>query len=1311
MDPIAQLKESTVAQTPLLLFDVEFHDGERAGWSTHEVTIDARSYQARVLRHNVLEVQAASEGGIDGIPRIVLTLANADSALSQLHQAQNLKGARIQATFLFFDLESNTPATESTVVFQGQLNPPEEITEGELRLTAVNRMSMQRVLFPPVRIQRRCPWSFPSNAAERQDAVSGGAEGRFSRFYACGYSAGESGGVGSLGPGGQPFTQCSFTRSDCQERGMFDRDSGGETSRRFGGVEFVPPAIAVRSYGSRDHSVSKLAVNEARYNDFVPLAYGTVWIEPPVVFARNDGNLTRMEVLLASGEIHRVQKVVVNNIEIPVGLEGVDMTGGGWWNLFAGGGRTGGFNLNFTKPDGTPLGDPYGGMSALSVVVPNQVHGGSSLPRVQVLLDGLKLAQYDGNGDYVETSFSNNPAWVLLDVLRRSGWRSDELDLGSFAIAAAVCEEPIAAFDNAGNQISIRRFECNLAVKERRTAAEVVRAIRNCARMQLSYQDSGAIAVFVEDSLLRQQPSKPEGSNALTELNGGWAAYHYTDGSLPEIPSGFLTRADGSPAIRLYSRSIADTPNRYSIEFADQFNEFQQDSLDLIDAEDVARTGREVAGRLVVDGIASYDQAARILKFYLDKSISGNTFIEFETSVKAIGQKIGDIIAITYLKEGLLAQPFRILKLAPNTNYRRVRITAQIHDDAWYVDTNGQLSLTPPTSRQPDPGTGVPGSLYGDELDEHGEPAFGLQEFQTHGSDGTILTELEVRFRPPSAGRSLSVGVPSISLTTMIASVGGSIEGGQTLYYAVTAIDDGGLEGNPSFVVRAEVDAGSTTNTVTLQSMRFTSEAVSFNVYRGPTPSRLFRIATEVPVAQDFVDTGFHADLDGAPSPYYDHANFYWRQEDVPEQFASIYSNNSIGSSQLSLVEDALVGRSVRILRGKGAGQERKVIGNTVDTLVVEPDWELPPDPSSAFVAAEGTWHFGGRARSSPARFQVPNVQDRVIQVTGRSANVNNVESLEGLALITRWRIGGGGLGVSDYDAPPEPGFGLVAPGDGSVTLGAVAFTTLENTQSVRTGVFRYWYRDELQLAAPATLSGAVDAESTTLLLGAAISVAPDDLLLVDSEVMKVLEVKQAGAECEVGRGRSGSTPTAHAGGAEIHVLSTRTESLSFEPNFFGRPESANWAHTIWAPGIRIACAEMTVSNAFGPSPAYVAGFSELIDSGLRTLRGGQYNFQIEGTLSIANEATPSLVVQNTVSVRDIFATVKAAPMGADVTLDLRKDGALYSTLVVPDGQLSATPGDGGNLPPLTQGSVLELDIVSVGTQFPGQDLTLTVRL
>src|SRR6185295_6850881 len=139
-------------------------------------------------------------------------------------------------------------------------------------------------------------------------------------------------------------TTCDYTRAQCTARGMFDTDTGAHVTRRFGGVEFAPPQIQVRSFGEAGTHLSPVIDNQARYNDFVPLVYGTVWYQPPIVFARNDGNLTRMEVLLGMGEFARVVKVIVNDVDIPLGRAGINMTGTGWFNVSSTGARTGGFN-------------------------------------------------------------------------------------------------------------------------------------------------------------------------------------------------------------------------------------------------------------------------------------------------------------------------------------------------------------------------------------------------------------------------------------------------------------------------------------------------------------------------------------------------------------------------------------------------------------------------------------------------------------------------------------------------------------------------------------------------------------------------------------------------------------------------------------------------------------------------------------------------------------------------------------------------------------------------------------------------------
>ncbi len=157
--------------------------------------------------------------------------------------------------------------------------------------------------------------------------------------------------------------------------------------------------------------------------------------------------------------------VLVNDIEIPQGVNGMNMTATGWYNLVSAGTRNGQQDGNFTDGNGVPQGDPYGSMAYLSVVVPNRINDGTSIPEIQVLMQGLKLWQFDGSGNSLGSKFSTNPAWVLLDVLMRCGYTLAEINLPSFATAATYCDATVSVNDPTGGAVQVPRFQCNFALK------------------------------------------------------------------------------------------------------------------------------------------------------------------------------------------------------------------------------------------------------------------------------------------------------------------------------------------------------------------------------------------------------------------------------------------------------------------------------------------------------------------------------------------------------------------------------------------------------------------------------------------------------------------------------------------------------------------------------------------------------------------------------------------------------------------------------------------------------------------------------
>jgi len=205
--------------------------------------------------------------------------------------------------------------------------------------------------------------------------------------------------------------------------------------------------------------------------------------------------------------------------------------------------------------------------------------------------------------------------------------------------------------------------------------------------------------------------------------------------------------------------------------------------------------------------------------------------------------------------------------------------------------------------------------------------------------------------------------------------------------------------------------------------------------------------------------------------------------------------------------------------------------------------------------------------------------------------------------------------------------------------------------------------------------------------------------------------VQGGGLVYVVDRGWDGSTAAAHPAGTLAYKLQNRTVLVPFEVKFFGTPAAGDWVYSESIPNIRLASAEFFVTNGFGPGAATVNHYTQLMDGGQRTLYGGQFNFQVEGILGILDDAAPALSVQQNFSIRDVYATVKGAPSGAALQVQVRQGTQVIGLCSIPDGATTSSTVNGAEQPALAAGATLSLDILSVGTTYPGRDLTVTIRL
>jgi hypothetical protein len=643
-------------------------------------------------------------------------------------------------------------------------------------------------------------------------------------------------------------------------------------------------------------------------------------------------------------------------------------------------------------------------------------------------------------------------------------------------------------------------------------------------------------------------------------------------------------------------------------------------------------------------------------------------------------------------------------------NYETSVITAQLHDDGWYSDEPVASALVPAGRRENPFGSDVPRPLAGPIINADGTSDFMIFEKASANADGSHSIGLDVEIVAPVQPAVNGPAVPIVSLTAEVSATGGSLKGGSTQYYAVSACNADG-EGGLSFVVRADIPNGPNTATVRLKDLYFGGGSSSFNVYRGANPAQLYRIAEAVPIASEYIDTGASVSAGSPPDANYHHANFYWRLEYVPACTAEIATTTTIGHTALALSPNEFRGKLVRIHSGKGRGQERTILSNTGTTFTIASSWTVLPDSTSEFSVSEAGWQFGALAYSSPATIQVPNREGAVVQVSGRAASVHDKESPEELSPLTRWKIGGAGRDGADEGVPEMPYFGLSAPGRGVLEVRAITFETLKNTQSIRAATLTVHYVDELAAGSSITLAQELEVGDTELAVSGAIF-SKGAVLVISAEVLRVIAVDGGGYTVE--RGLCGTQPEQYPAGTGIHVLKPKTVILPFVAGFFGTPASGGYSYQVPLPNVRVIAAEMFVTNSVGNSQTATFAFTDNTDLGLRTLSGGQIALQVDGFLAIQTRAVPPFTVDTPHSIRDVFASVGVAPSGGSIQVRVTRNGEPYCDLEIRDGERISNVISGRTLAALREHDELGLDITSVSQtadSTPGSDLTVTVRL
>lgn len=1301
---LLESKENSVVPATALLCEVTLADTTKRYWATMQCNDGATQYQARIHPDFVNVWKLTNDVSAESAGHVSVILADNDGAVAQMFQTGKLAGARVRFSAA---VVSGRNVDSKTVVLSGMLDTVSELDGKSARLNVLSRLSAIRSSFPPMRIQKQCSWAFPQNAEQREAANSSGEDGRYEPLFRCGYSPDVSGGVGNL-DGAAPFTSCDFTRKSCEQRGMFSKDSSNRATNRFSGIEFVPPSYVVRGHGESSGRISNLVSIDTRFNDVIPAVYGTGWLQAPVVFSRNDGNLTRCEVLLGLGEIEGVVKVIADGYEIPEGVDGTNMTGTGWFNMVSKGNRNGAQNMGLTDGSGNAVGDPYGSLSYLNLVLPNRINDGKRSPKVEILMKGIKLPVLDETGALVAEQWSANPAWILCDVLRRTGWKLDELDLPSFVGAAAFCDELIDAHDANGNPRQVRRFECNLVLKRRYSVGELLRSIRLGSLLYLYFQPDGKLAVRPETSIAQQQPTKPTGSNSDDELSGGWPVYEFGDGF--STTGGILLKSNFEPDFRIYSKPSQDSPNRVSFEIQDSLNEYQQDSISIADTDDIRIRRQEITQSLAAVGVPSFPQAQRICQTWLNKAIAGNVYLEFRTTVRGFHIRPGDLIAVSYERYGFERTMFRVLEFQFSPRLDVMKVVCQLHQDHWYSD-NALIRYD--RSRLFAWRNASPRAVCGTEVEDN-QVVFDASERLGLDKDGSERCVLRVPFRRPQSEVGAQSGVPLVSFAYTVSTTGGSLRVG-SYFYGITTTDGEGNESGLSSLIPVRVTGSATTNQVTMTGISVAAGAASLNLYRGTSPHQLLRVAHALPVTATITDNGLPVQAQIAPDSNYSRLRAWYRQMFLVDQTPTAWTTDTITRTDLNLVVDRWVGKRLVIRSGTGRGQEFLITANTDETITIDRPWLTLPDATSKFAIVDEGWTLSAESGTDVIEVMLPLMPASSFDVSLRSVGKDNSEldAMESPSLV--WQVGVGGVGGSDDGVPPRPGFGFGLIEEGTISMGGIGFTTLENLATVYVGQLGLLFWDELTAPTPASLGTDLsETDEQVHIVGLGYTLAVGDYFQIEEELFEVIGEPVATDTYPVTRGRYQSVAVEHIGPLAVFALSRREMTIPFVPGYFSSTSAVGFRYNFRLPNVRVSGADLTLYNRVGASPRAEECYTGVVNYGVRTLSGGQITMNTHGYLAIEASAGNSYVVDRTTVVRDVSAFVQEPPAGADVEIMVRVNGDVYCELVIPSGSHVATAVSRFNVAPLPAGATLSFDIVNVppadvGT--PGRDLTVLMQI
>lgn len=572
---------------------------------------------------------------------------------------------------------------------------------------------------------------------------------------------------------------CGKDNASCKARGMYTTDSSSRTTSRFRGISYVP-IPGQGGQGSVSHSnASKVTINpdQAKFNNPIAIIYGTQTVTPQELFSVTgyfNAQYTHGVYLIGAGPCYRLQNLIVGGTIVPYTSNSTYNSHGSSRTVLASGEWTyqNGVLGNAFANSEFPSDDTHGNLCMLYARFPPEFL--SNVPgaaQMQVQVTGLPLWSCDSSGSMSYNAVrTDEPAWIILDVLRRSGWKLSEINLPSFYAFSAYCDQQININVSSTQTTTGFRHALSLAITQQTPAGEVLRQMLGACHAILSYDQNGLLRIDSENRLTNTTTSAAiisTGVQWVTVADGAGitigSVLSVDAGGSQETVSVINVRAVGTsfqvnanftkthalgvavtasasysfslssitqdskayPDLKRTSLKTRDTPNQFTTQFQDAMRAYVVDTVNLISTVEANAFGAPVIGQLEAQGVETVDAATRLCQLSLYKAHGrrdssnkilsrGNLFATLSTSVKGIDVRAGQIVTLTYLKESWSGKLFRVTQVSPVQDaqfpFWKMQFVLREHDDGWYDDINGVISSTPGTVNPPSPPVGGPGS-------------------------------------------------------------------------------------------------------------------------------------------------------------------------------------------------------------------------------------------------------------------------------------------------------------------------------------------------------------------------------------------------------------------------------------------------------------------------------------------------------------------------------------------------------------------------------------------------------------------------